>query len=256
MRFRILFYTALIFATATSCQEKLIERVADGRISLLLDNLPAVQVVTKAGDISADDFTVYVSSDNATFTYVYKDMPDVVTVPVGFYTVSAENVTESVSLSQPDQWGQARYYGVTEEKEVTTDIAPTQYSLTCTMINTAVSVEFGENIDMHFSDYSVQAYTDENRKLDYLPTADKAGYFSAKTLYYEFTGKYLDNSEPMTITGSKQLQPATHLHLTFRMSEQNGSMSKPVEIIIDERCDDMYETITVDPSEDGSFVTE
>lgn len=252
MKTRIL--TLLTLAAVVSCQEALIERRADGRLTLDLKNSPVVEVVTKAEEVSTDDFNVYVKSDDASFTYVYKDMPEVVTVPVGFYTVSAENVTETVSLSKPDQWGQVRYYGITGQKEVTAGINPVEYSLTCTMANTAVSVVFGENIDKHFVDYSVTAYTVGTRKLTYLPSNSKTGYFSPETLYYEFTGKYLDDSEPMTITGSRPLQPATHLHLTFRMSEQNGVVGKP-EIIVDSTCDDLYETITVDPSEGGSFIT-
>lgn len=256
MRFNKLYVSLLSILFMTACQEMLIERSNDGKLSLHLDNSPVVEVVTKAADVSTDDFTVYVSSEDATFTYVYKDMPEVITVPVGFYTVSAENISETVSLTKPDQWGQVRYYGITEEKEVTAGINPTQYSLTCTMANTAVSVVFGENIDKHFTDYSVNAYTVETRKLNYLPSASKVGYFTPQTLYYEFTGKYMEDSEPMTITGSKALQPATHLHLTFRMSEQNGAVGKPVDIIVETTCEDLYETITVDPSDEGSFVTE
>lgn len=256
MKIRTLIFIASVFAMTVSCQETLIERRMDGHLSLKLENSPVVEVVTKADEVSTDDFNVYVKSDDATFTYVYKDMPSVITVPVGYYTVSAENVTEAVSLSQPDQWGQVRYYGITEEKEVTSGIEPTTYSLTCTMVNTAVSVIFGENIDKHFTEYSVTAYTDASRKLNYQPTSSNVGYYSSETLHYEFTGKYMEDSEPMTITGSKPLQPATHLHLTFRMSEQNGELGKPVSIIVDAKCEDLYETITVDPTEGGSFVTE
>jgi hypothetical protein len=39
------------------------------------------------------------------------------------------------------------------------------------------------------------------------------------------------------------------------MSQQNGAVGKP-EIIVDTTCEDLYETITVDPSEGGSFVIE
>ena len=183
MKLRTIIFTALGLVCMVSCQEMLIERKTDGQLSLHLDNNPVLEVVTKADEVSADDFNVYISSRDATFTYIYKDMPEVVTVPVGFYTVSAENVTEAVSLSQPDQWGQVRYYGITEEKEVTAGINPTEYSLTCTMVNTAVSVVFGENIDKHFTDYSVNAYTVETRKLNYQPSASNVGYFTPQTLY-------------------------------------------------------------------------
>ena len=253
------------FAAMASCQEMIIERQADGRISLELDNSPVFEVTTKADEasqtVSADEFNVYVSSDDATFTYVYKDMPSVITVPVGVYTVSAENVSKADAVSKPDSWGQVRYAGQTAPEEVVAGLNPTTFDLTCTMANTAVSVVFGENIDKHFTDFKITASTDASRKLEYTIANTSGddpavGYFdSGIALNYVFTGTYVIDDEPMTISGSKLLQPATHLHLTFRMSQQNGSVGKP-EIIVDARCEDLYETITVDPSEDGSFVTE
>ncbi len=244
-----------------SCQKSLISRQADGMISVHVENSPVVEVVTKAGeDVPADDFNVYVSSDAATFSYVYKDMPPVVTVPVGTYVVSADNVTEAQSLTQPDQWGQVRYAGASVAKEVAAGSEATEFSLTCTMANTAVSVLFGENIDKHFDNYTVTAYTVDTRKLvfDAVNTVGDApvvGYYTPSTLYYEFTGNFMEEAAPMTIRGSKPLRAATHLHLTFRISEQNGGIGKP-EIIVDATCEDLYETITVDPSEGGSFVIE
>lgn len=243
-----------------ACQKSIIQKETEGRLSLFLENSPVVEVLTRADDdqVSVDDFNVYVSSEDAVFTYIYKDMPSVITVPVGFYTVSADNVTETESLTLPDRWGQVRYAGTSQQKEVVAGLNPTQYSITCTMVNTAVSVVFGENIDKHFTDYSITLYTDESRKLEYTPSNTQGenpavGYFnSGVALNYVFTGTYKIGNEPMTITGNKMLQPATHLHLTFRMSQQNGTVGKP-EIVVDYTCDDLYETITVDPSEGGSF---
>lgn len=253
----------LTLMTAFSCQKSIIQRETEGRLSLILDNSPVMEVLTKVSDetVSTDDFNVYVSSESATFQYIYKDMPSIITVPVGFYTVSAENVTETESLTAPDKWGQVRYAGTSETKEVVAGLNPTTYSLTCRMVNTAVSVVFGENIDKHFKDFKITAYTVDTRQLEYTPenTAGQTpavGYFSSgQALHYVFSGTYIIENEPMTITGSKTLQPATHLHLTFRMSEQNGTVGKP-EIIVDTTCEDLYETVTVDPTDGGSFVTE
>jgi hypothetical protein len=257
------FIITMMSFMALSCQKSLIQRQTEGQLSLQLENSPVIEMVTKAeaADVSVDDFNVYVSSKDATFTYVYRDMPSVITVPVGFYTVSAENVTETQSLTLPDKWGQVRYAGTSEEKEVAAGLNPTPFNLTCKMVNTAVSVVFGENIDKHFTDYKITAYTVDTRKLEYTPSntsgeSSVVGYFnSGVALNYVFSGTYIIDNEPMTITGSKMLLPATHLHLTFRMSEQNGAVGKP-QIVVDATCDDVYESITVDPSEGGSFVTE
>lgn len=263
MKIKTILYSAMLLVASASCQKSLIVRQTEGQIALQLQNSPIFEMVTKADtdQVSVDDFNVYVSSDDATFTYVYKDMPSVITVPVGFYTVSADNITETESLITPDIWGQVRYAGTSVQKEVVAGINPTQFNLTCTMVNTAVSVVFGENIDKHFTDYKITAYTVDTRKLEYTPEntsgeSPVVGYFSSGVaVNYVFTGTYIIDNEPLKITGSKQLLPATHLHLTFKMSEQNGAVGKP-EIIIDTTCEDLYETITVDPSEGGSFVIE
>ena len=251
-------------AAVSACQTVLIERGTEyGTLSLSLENSPVVEVVTKASSdaVSAADFSVYVSSQAATFSYVYKDMPSVITLPVGTYVVTAENMSASAAETTPDLWGQVRYAGESSPVEVVAGLNPARVNLTCRMANTAVSVVFGENIDTHFRDYSITAYTEADRKLEFTPSNTvgehpAVAYFDPEfKLNYVFTGIYIDDSAPMVITGSKDLAPATHLHLTFRMSQQNGALGKP-EIIVDPRCEDLYETITVDPSQGGSFVTQ
>ncbi len=249
------------FVALVSCQKNLIMRHADGELSVNVESSPIVEVITKAGEtVPVNDFNVYVSSETSTFSYIYKDMPAVITVPTGTYVVSADNVTEQEALSQPNVWGQVRYYGESEPKLVKAGGAPTEYNLVCRMANTAVSVVFGENIDTHFTGYKVKLYTTETRKLEF-DAANTAGenpavaYFSPVTLNYEFTGTYMDDETPMTLKGTKALTAATHLHLTFRISTQNGIVSKPV-IEVDDTCEDLYETVTVDPTDPDSAVIE
>ncbi len=235
-----------------SCQKQLIERQANGTITVDVENSPVVDVVTKAdASASADDFMVYVvSSENVTeYRGFYKDMASPLIVPVGTYIVSAENVTESQALAG---WGQVRYYGTSEAKEVVQGNVPTNYNFTCRMVNSAASVVFAENIAAHFKDYSVTAYTVSSRPLVYnaLNASTAVGYYTPGTLSFSFTGTLLENDQTVTISGSKSLPAATHLHMTFRISGQNGSL-KP-EITVDTSCTDLYSEITVDPS-DGSF---
>ena len=246
----IIIFSLIPFA---SCQKQIIERHSDGTLSLILENSPVVDVMTKAEGtaVSVDDFDVSVCSEETKFSYVYKDMPAVITVPVGLYYVSAENLTEAESLTTLDIWGQIRYAGKTESKEVTAGQNPTKFSLTCKMTNTALSVIFDESIAKHFTGYSLTAYTTDTRKLVYNAenTAGEkpaVGYFSPDSaLNYEFAGTF--DGKPVTVTGSRTLVPASHLHLTFKMSTQNGVVLRP-DIIVDTTCEELYETVTVDPS--------
>lgn len=252
----------MVLVAAMSCQEAIITDKADGAISVNIDASPVVELVTKtdgetASTLSADNFNVYVRSEDVLYReYIYKDMPDQIKVPAGTYTVSADNLTESASLTSNSGWGEVRYFGQSEPKAVVAGETPTEYSFTCTMANTALSINFDSSISTYFEDFKVIAYTEDTRKLHYTSeTTSAVGYFSPGTLKYTFTGTYMDDTTPMAIDGTKTLDAAKHLHLTFRISEQNGPVGKPV-ITVDSTCDDLNSTITVDPSENGSFKEE
>ena len=268
MNFRILACTALASAALVSCQEMLIEKRADGMLALSVENSPVIEAVTRAGeDVDTDLFTVYITSSDGTFsqsnTYAYYQQQGTVTVPAGRYTVSAENVTDAVA-HPADGWGQARYYGASEEKEVTAGPDPTPFEVECRMVNTAVSVVFDASVAELFEDYKVVAYVDEDRKLTYDESTSSIGYFGSNaTLFYVFTGTYIQDSQAKTIVGHyNNIAPATHLHLTFKIKEQPGGgeveEDPKLGITLDviPTCEDLYENITVDPSENGSFVTE
>ncbi len=248
-----------VLATVFSCQVHVDARREMGTISVYVENAPTVEVVTKAEDLTADNFDVYISSDEAKYHYIYKDMPDFLAVPAGLYTVRAENVTEEASLTQPDNWGQIRYEGSSSAKEVREGDV-TNFSFTCYVVNTAVSVVFDSSIATYFTDYSVSVFTTEERQLVYNEANTTAenpavGYFLPGTIQYLFSGTFMGESTPRTIYGTRNILPATHQHLTFKVIEQEGSLGKP-EITVDTTIEDFYQSITVDPTEDGNYKTE
>ncbi len=250
----------LLLVAAFSCQKHEVES-ATGMIYLSLENSPVVEVVTRASDVEVDDFRVYVTSSEKSYSYFYNEMAGGVVVSSGMYTVAAENVSEAVSLSSNSNWGQPRYYGQSEEKQVGGKSEATEFSLTCTMANAALSVAFDETIVRNFLDYTVVAYTDDSRKLEYnsgntSAGAPAIGYFSPKTLHYEFHGEYKDYSNPapgadytlrnMKMSGTKELAKATQLNLTFKTSDQNGTLG--LAITVDPSYENLYETVMVDPN--------
>ena len=264
MNFRILACAALASAALVSCQEMLIEKRADGMLALSVENSPVIEAVTKAGEeVDTDLFTVYITSNDGSFsqsnTYAYYQQQGTVTVPAGRYTVSAENVTDAVA-HPADAWGQARYYGASEEKEVTAGPDPTPFEVECRMVNTAVSVVFDASVAELFEVYEVEAYTVETRKLTYdASSSSSVGYFPSDVLYYRFTAKYTESdTETKSFTGHCDIDPATHMHLTFKIKEQppvdtDGDMSISIDVITD--CEALYSDITFDPS-DGSVTVE
>ncbi len=242
---------ALLLMTAMSCQEQLIERRAEGMIAVRLENSRKVEIVTKAQwpEVSPDNFNVYVASERETVKYVYSEMQGGVTVVSGIYTVSADNVTEEEALKMPDQWGQARYYGISARKEVKVG-ATTEFNLTCRMVNSAASVIFDPTVAEHFTRYEVTLYTDEGRKLVF-DSANTTGenpaiaFFSTETLNYVFTGILAEGGKTITSNGTSKLAPATHLKLTFQVPESNGSIG--LDITVDTTYEIVSEYVPVDP---------
>ncbi len=253
--------TVLLLAATISCQERIIERRVDGMISVHLDNSLKVEAQTRAEGtgINLDEFNVYVYSSGYSETYKYRELVNPVSVPAGMYTLSAENVTESESISLPDLWGQPRYVGVSEEKEVVAGDQATTFNIECAMVNTAVSVVFDESITGSFSGYKVTAYTDEGRKLEYdaantVGPAPAVGYFTPKTLRYVFTGKYLNVDDggkeypnDFTFEKSVELTPATLLNLKFKIGDDSDGGNINIDINVNTDYDLVSETVTVNP---------
>lgn len=253
---RIAFITASLLAFA-SCQEMLIEDRTGGTISVRLENSQVVEVMTKSDEpaVNVNDFNVYVSStDVADFTPLnvkYGVMDKNLPVKPGTYTLYADNITEVVSLTD---WGSVRYACVPVTKTVATGVGTT-YQLSCSMVNTAVSVEFvGAFSDFLQEGYKVQIYMEdaESRKLDYTAAnTASVGYFKpseSAQLVYTFTGKDKQGNDLQPISARIQIRKATHLTLQFKIvGDVNGTLK--TEISVNTQCEELDPVeVTVDPS--------
>lgn len=254
------------FAAMTSCQKSLIERSSDsGSLTLNLKNDPIVEVVTKnTTDVPVDNFNVYINKDNQVYRqYKYSAMTAPIAVPAATYTVSADNYTVTEALSANNGWGDVRYYGISEAKAVNTG-QNTDYQVTCRVANTAVSVIFDPSVANYFEQgFKLTAYTDVNRKLTYelasgttSGTVANVGYFeSGNSLLYQFVGTYKGDTVKKEIVGTipeEKLAAATHLYLTFKVNNLEGTLKPTITVITE--CQSLYETITVDPTGNGSIV--
>lgn len=253
---RIFIFLTLLSAVL-SCQKVVIERNADGAISVQVDNKPTVEVVTKSETVSTDDFNVYVKGpDNYSKTYIYKDMDPVLYVPAGSYYVESDNCTKEKSL---EGWGLRRYHGKSETKEVKSE-QTTSFAVTCSMVNTAVSVNFTGNFDRFMSEgYILTVYTSDatSRKLEFTKenttsTTPAVGYFypDAK-LKYSFTGKDKDGQDIVPIEGELDILKAKHYNLNIKIKGDYDNGLKP-EITVDTTCETLETDIEIDPTEDDT----
>lgn len=252
---------AAALLTAVSCQEILIEDKLDGAICISLENSPVVEVVTKADESSVDvsNFNVYITSDNQAFqpkTLKYGDMETVMAVGVGNYTVYADNVTETASLQG---WGEVRYACAPVTKAVASGTAAT-FELKCSMVNTAVSVEFIGNFSQYVQEgYKVNVWTEDaaSRVREYTAANTTAetpavGYFKPSSEYflaYEFIGNDKDGNSLAPISGRLEIRAATHLTLQFKIKgDESGNLGKPT-IDVNTNCDELEPvSVEVDPS--------
>lgn len=245
---------AALFAAA-SCQEVLIEDKADGAISVRLENSPVVEVVTKADEsVDVNEFNVYITSEDALdfepISKKYRELDAVMAVGVGNYTIYADNVTEEASLAGR---GQVRYACDPVTKPVEAGKAAT-FELKCSMVNTAISVEFIGNFANYVTEYGVKVWTEDNesRKLEYNADNAAVGYFKPSESYYlvyEFTGEDKEGNPIPEISARLQIQPKTHLTLQFRIKgDESGNLNKPT-IEVDTDCEELDPVVVeVDPT--------
>ncbi len=124
-------------------------------------------ITTKANEISADDFTVIINregDDAPAVTYKYSEMPEIISLPVGSYTVTAiygEDV--EAAFESPYYMGKSESFNIRAEK-ITDDVAP----ILCKLENVMVSVEFDrELIGAMSSDSYVEIKVGDNEGLIY-----------------------------------------------------------------------------------------
>lgn len=253
---RFLFIFAVLI-TASSCQEVVIHDHTEGIIAVDLTNSPVVELVTKANEtVPTDNFNIYVqsaSSGTAVQSFKLGAFPSPYVVPVGEYTLWADSVTESESITG---WGAVRYATAAPVTKMVSINSATVYRLECAMVNTAVSVIFDGDFETYFSDYevSVSMQDDEDRVLEYdaqntSGETPAVGYFipSAKLLY-TFTAKDKNNVDLAPKSGMLNIAPATHLQLKFKVKAGLTGSLVP-EIIVDTTCTVLTEEVEVDPTD-------
>ncbi len=257
---RKLMVVLLIAATTAACQKEAQVQTASLQVSAVVIE-PATKTVT------AEDMTVFIDGENFHAEYSYGMIPSLISVPVDKdipYVVSAENVTVEEAESLPDIWGMKRYAGSYEvlvdrfmQKDENGKNIPLTYPVTvhCAVANSMISVVFDSTVLTYYSQPVVTAYTDEDRILEFTPSnaSEAVAHFtSGKPVYFEFSGIFNVSGEIISHSGNIEVEPATSYTLTFRMQNTQGSLQQPA-ITVDKYCEDIYETMTVDPSDDGRF---
>lgn len=162
----------------------------------------------------------------------YADMPEVIEMPVGDYTVTAESHDV-----QPAEWDKPYYLGsadFTIESGKITNIG----EVSCKFSSIKVTVVFeGEIIGYVGADSKVTIEAGDT-KLEYSPSETRAGYFKklegSSTMAVRFDGT-LNGIETHTVFTNTDVTAGTHYRFTFSSKPipsipgESGTITNPVD---------------------------
>lgn len=204
---------------------------AEGQVlkSALDMSTPSDQImVTRAeSGVDLNNFKInFIKEGNsiADKTYMYSEMPDVVTLKAGNWTATAELGEDRIAeWENPYFKGQSSVFEV-KPLEITSFIDPIE----CQLLNIKATIAFDAGLSAAMSaDSYVEVKVGDNQGLNFTATeagTGKAGYFkhtNENTLVATFRG---------TINGSKIVESKTYSNiakgnwykLTFKLHENNG----------------------------------
>lgn len=187
--------------------------------------------------VSTDNFIVeIVQGDQSVKKYNYSQMPEIITLPVGDYTVSARNNdVQPAAFSAPYYFGSAP---ITIADGKVSDVA----EITCRFANIRVSINYSESLKAKMADnchvqvVAGAAGDGSGATLDFGKEETRSGYFAAidgsVTLIATFEGT-VDGNEVMLQETYKNVQAGYHYSINYATSNE-----KPM--------DDEYGTVVMD----------
>lgn len=212
-------------------------------------------VLTRAAAPSADDFTVdfIKEGDSAPVkSYIFSEMPEVVTLPVGTYSAVAHyGANASQAWEEPYFRGDTKF-SVAADK-ITTDVEPINARLS----NVRVSIVFAPSLVANMSqDAKVTVKVGESGTLDFTnDDAERSGYFAYVENSNTLTATFSGDVEGFPVVESKvydTVAPGSHYRITFRLhdagEEDPGSINAGLSVDATVEIVDM--NVTLDAEED------
>lgn len=204
------------------------------RSALSMDLKDDAMIRGTRADISADDFNIVISlkgHSEPAAKYLYAEMPEVVTLPAGTYTVTA-----TYGENRSAAWESPYYLGKSEEFEiVANEINSYINPIECRLENVMVSVEFDSDLRAHMSSESyVEVKVGDNEGMNFTTTeadAKRPCYFKhigECTLVATFHGQ-IDGVECTETKTLQNVEKGNHYRLTFKRHSYNPDGSGDIE---------------------------
>ena len=197
--YNIMILALLSLVTFASCSKEdpftpSTEESAEGQVSfkkMLVEITNEENVVRSSIDVSS--FLISIEGENGSIVdYIYKDMPEVVTLPVGNYTVKVKShEVKNAAWDEPYFFGSKSF---SVEKNQVSEVGTVE----CRLANVRVSIIFDDMLAKKCDDdVKVNVLVGDNASLDYTLTETRSGYFEyiegSSTLIATFTGTVQNN---------------------------------------------------------------
>lgn len=254
-------YIIPVLLVLVGCNKMVMESQQMGSIALALSSDLEVDLATKTDDskaVDCDAFTVLISGTTVpgtayTKSYLYGAMDDGVRIPLGTYSIKAQNCTEDEAHTLNSGLGSVRYYGETSQPiKVESTVSETPVSLTCHMVNGKISVTLDESFTQDFSN-PVITITLGDRTVN--PSSGVPAYFNVDAdgsdVTYSVRGTIA--GKELTYTKSIDLPPAKWAQITIR-SNHNGTIGP--DINVDDNMSDNTFTEIIDPDDATEIIEE
>ena len=220
------FHLAIIAALAVGCRT-LDMYQAMGTLSVSLE--PEVNVQVKACEENdKDNYIVSVTSASSVsdlpYNSAFKDFKPL-SLPMGTYTVSAENCTAAEAVSG---YGHKRLFGT---KDVTLSYEnPNQtVNLDCVLVNSLISIIFDPSVTGVFNDLKVTVQSGTRSVV--IKDGDKVSeaWFNPAAISWTISGVSKATGKTVSQEGNRTLEARQNLKITVKVTYSDGMISvKPV----------------------------
>lgn len=255
---------ALLIGACSCSQEEPFAGPEEGegflnRDAMAVEFKNAEHLVRSRADVNMGDFQVQIRRKALTGEgevvkqYAYSEMPEIVALPVGEYTVNA------VYGSNPyAEWDAPYYLGnsefTIEANKITDDLEP----VVCKLSNIRVTINFDQQLmESMGDDTKVTVKVGQTGSLDYTKESQgRSGYFAftpgSQSITATFSGT-IDGDEVNETKAYDNASPGNHYKINFALhqagGDQPGTIDGTVKVDATVTTEDM--TVNIEPGQDN-----
>lgn len=224
---KVLILTALTVLPASCQRLEMSKPLQYGSLSVAMDAEVKVEAVTKAAATPEElaDYKVKVIGQNQThYDGLYSEFQPL-KLPLGTYTVSAENCTSTEAETETETGnGCKRLFGSTEVTISESNLNPTA-EFTCSVANALVTVVFEDSATQHITGLKVDLTGGDSNRTVSVTESNTEVWFNPSTVSWAIKGNIASINKDVDINGSKDLVAKNHLKIVVSVNLENGQIS-------------------------------